>query len=76
MSSSLSDEFEREVHPWLQLAEDLRLLRLDVEASNVMWSYLLHLLYVDALSILPSVNTYRSHFVDHIRIFSYRLYTA
>lgn len=37
MSSSLSDEFEREVYPWLQLAEDLRLLRLDVEAS--MWSY-------------------------------------
>jgi len=55
MSSSLSDEFEREVHPWLQLAEDLRLLRLDVEASNVMWSYSLHLLYVDALSIcLPA----------------------
>lgn len=31
MTSALSKEAEKEVLPWLQLAEDLRLLELDVE---------------------------------------------
>jgi hypothetical protein len=30
-SSSLNEEIEKDVVPWLNLAEDLRLLKLDVE---------------------------------------------
>jgi hypothetical protein len=33
MSSSLAAETEKDVLPWLQLAEDLRLLKLDCEVS-------------------------------------------
>lgn len=33
MSSSLSDDIEKDVLPWLQLAEDLRILKLDVELN-------------------------------------------
>jgi hypothetical protein len=33
MQSSLSDETERDVLPWLRLAEELRLLQLDMEVS-------------------------------------------
>ncbi len=33
MSSSLTAETEKDVLPWLQLAEDLRLLKLDCEVS-------------------------------------------
>ena len=34
MSSALSTETEKDVLPWLRLAEDLRLLDLDVEVST------------------------------------------
>ncbi len=33
MSSALNDEIEKDVLPWLRLAEDLRLLELDVEVN-------------------------------------------
>ena len=31
MASALTDEMEKDVLPWLKLAEDLRLLKLDAE---------------------------------------------
>ena len=34
MTSSLTNETEKDVLPWLKLAEDLRLLHLDVEVSG------------------------------------------
>jgi hypothetical protein len=33
MSSALNDEIEKDVLPWLRLAEDLRVLKLDVDVS-------------------------------------------
>lgn len=35
MNSALSAETDREVLPWLQLAEDLRMLSLDVEVKII-----------------------------------------
>lgn len=35
MSSTLSEETERDILPWLKIAEDLRKLKLDVEASQI-----------------------------------------
>ncbi len=33
MTSALNDEIEKDVLPWLRLAEDLRILKLDVEVT-------------------------------------------
>jgi hypothetical protein len=39
MSSALSTETEKDVLPWLKLAEDLRLLNLDVEVRQEEYFY-------------------------------------
>ena len=38
-NSALNDDIEKDVLPWLRLAEDLRVLQLDVEVSFLIGSY-------------------------------------
>ena len=39
-NSALNDDIEKDVLPWLRLAEDLRVLQLDVEVSVLIASYI------------------------------------
>ena len=46
-SSALSNETEKDVLPWLKLAEDLRLLNLDCEVSmeRMIWCWIMETIF-------------------------------
>ena len=49
MSSALNDEIEKDVLPWLRLAEDLRVLKLDVEVSCFKIKLLIEIITINEL---------------------------